>query len=285
MQFELLETYLDLIETRNFRLTAERLGTTQSTISARVKNLETQLGSALFIRGRSGASPTAAGLRFEPHARAIKASWGLARQELGTVDRFDGALRIAAQVSFSQNLLVDWMDRIRLELPRVALHVESDYSPQMINDISFGNLDIGLMYAPRFLPEIQFAQIFTQRFVLVSSSARKLADIKLNDYVRGGYTPAFEKAHSELLPELSRPRISVGLDILTIAHLRRNGGAGYVPQRIASELEKEGTVCSVDDAPPIVLPVFAATHIRRKSNRDVRRAFDLLKEISVHFGE
>src|SRR5205085_12505513 len=91
MQLELLETFLDLLDSRSFRLTAERLGITQSTVSARVRTLEQSLGSILFLRGRSGAAPTAAGRRFEDHARSIKASWGLARQELGTLDRFSGS--------------------------------------------------------------------------------------------------------------------------------------------------------------------------------------------------
>lgn len=49
MQIELIETFLDLCETRSFNRTAERLGVTQSTISGRVKALEGALGQRLFI--------------------------------------------------------------------------------------------------------------------------------------------------------------------------------------------------------------------------------------------
>ncbi len=164
MQLEQIITFLDLVETRSFGLTAERLGLTQSTVSARISALERALGSTLFYRGRSGTSPTPAGRRFEEHARSITASWGLARQALGTINRFDGSLRIASQVSLTDTLLFDWMDQIRIELPKVALHVKSDYSPQMIDDLAFGNLDIGVLYAPRYLPEIQFEQIMIQQF-------------------------------------------------------------------------------------------------------------------------
>src|SRR5437762_1136248 len=132
MQLDTIETFLDLLESRSFRSTAERLGVTQSTVSARVKSLEHSLGSQLLLRGRSGATPTAAGRRFEDHARSMKASWGLARQELGALDSFEGSLRIAAQVSFADTLLSEWMDGICAAMPRIALHVEADYSPQMI---------------------------------------------------------------------------------------------------------------------------------------------------------
>jgi DNA-binding transcriptional LysR family regulator len=279
MQLEQILTFLDLVETRSFGLTAERLGITQSTVSARIGSLERSLGSTLFYRGRGGTSPTPAGRRFEEHARSITASWGLARQALGTINRFDGSLRIASQVSLTDTLLFDWMDQIRTRLPKIALHIESDYSPQMIDDLAFGNLDIGVMYAPRYLPEIQFEQIMTQQFVLVSSFAKRLSEVDLASYVRAGYTPAIEKAHSEMLPELSRPRISVGLDLLALMHLKRNGGSAYVPQHALQDLMKTNVALPVADAPIIEQPVFAAIHIRRRTSSDVRQALKILHDL------
>ena len=40
MQIDLLDTFLDLAETRSFHRTAEKLGITQSTVSARISALE-----------------------------------------------------------------------------------------------------------------------------------------------------------------------------------------------------------------------------------------------------
>ena len=48
MQIDLIDTFLDLCETRSFNRTADRLGVTQSTVSARVKTLENALGAAAF---------------------------------------------------------------------------------------------------------------------------------------------------------------------------------------------------------------------------------------------
>jgi DNA-binding transcriptional LysR family regulator len=262
MQLDLIETFLDLMESRSFHLTADRLGITQSTVSTRIRTLEAELGSRLFQRGRSGASPTAAGRRFEEHARAIKASWGLARQELGALDRHEGALRIACTVSLADSLLADWMDSILAASPKLSLNVEADYSPQMIADLAFGNLDLGVLYAPRYLPEIQFELLMRQRFVLVSSAANKLAEVPLGSYVRAAYTPALEKAHSELLPDLARPRLSVGLDVIAMGRLMRYGGSGYVPRHKLPELVECGLKL-VADAPVLEQPVFLATHIRR----------------------
>lgn len=51
MNLDLIDTFLDLLETGNFNRTAERLETTQSTISGRVKALEQAVGAKLFSAG------------------------------------------------------------------------------------------------------------------------------------------------------------------------------------------------------------------------------------------
>ncbi len=279
MEFAQIETFLDLMESRSFHLTADRLNVTQSTVSARVRSLEKALGTSLFVRGRSGASPTAAGRRFEEYARAIKASWRFARQEASALDKHQGTLRIASTVSLAGNLLQDWMDLILREMPRLALHVETDYSPQMIEDIAFGNLDLAVMYAPRFLPEIQFELLMKQRFIMVSSHARRLRDVELASYIRPGYTPALEKSHLEVLAELSHSRLSVGLDALAIAHLKRNGGSAYIPEHAFAALA--GEVRPVADAPTLEQPVYFAMHIKRRANPVVRQAVKALQGLAA----
>jgi DNA-binding transcriptional LysR family regulator len=54
MNIEQIETFLDLCDTRSFNQTAERLGVTQSTISGRVRALETALNCRLLERSRAG---------------------------------------------------------------------------------------------------------------------------------------------------------------------------------------------------------------------------------------
>jgi DNA-binding transcriptional LysR family regulator len=281
MQLELLDTFLDLLDSRSFTRTAERLRVTQSTVSDRVRSLEAILRAALFVRGRMGAEPTAAGLRFAPYARSIKLSWKLAEQELGHTDRFSGALRIAAQVSLIKPLLFEWVARLRSTMPELAIHVEADYSPQMIADIVAGNSDVGVVYTPRYLPEIVYEPIFTEHFELVSSMAQSLRGLDRETYIRVGYSPAFVMAHSELLPDLAFGPLSVGLGSLALEFLLHRGGAAYLPRASAEELVATGRFRRIPDAPPITQPVFVAYHIRKKHDPVLRRALKLLCEVAI----
>lgn len=283
MQLETIETFLDLLETGSFGRTAERLGVTQSTVSDRIRSLEGSIGTVLFVRGRAGAQPNAAGLRFASHARSIKLSWTLARQELGHLERFSGVLRIAAQVTLIDPVLFQWAARLRIAMPDISLHVEADYSPQMITDMMAGMTDIGVVYTPRYLPEIVYEQVLVERFDLVSSSASNLADIDPRRYLRVGYSPAFEAAHAELLPALSRGPLSVGLGALAEQFLKEQGGSAYLPQARAGELVADGFT-RVGDAPQLSQPVFAAYNIRKKHDAALRKALAILRSVAGELG-
>ncbi|MBX2856189.1 MAG: LysR family transcriptional regulator, partial [Rhodobacteraceae bacterium] len=75
MDIDLIETFIDIMETRSFNRTAERLQVTQSTVSHRVRSLEASLGKPLLVRGRGGAAPTQAGVRFHEHALMLRRQW------------------------------------------------------------------------------------------------------------------------------------------------------------------------------------------------------------------
>ena len=48
------KTFLAIVEAGNFVAAAQRLHVTQSTVSARIKTLESALGRELFIRNKAG---------------------------------------------------------------------------------------------------------------------------------------------------------------------------------------------------------------------------------------
>ena len=75
MDIEVVRTFLAVVETRNFNRAAGLLNVTQSTVSMRIKALEDILGRTVFLRNRSGTSPTAAGGQFHRYASALVRTW------------------------------------------------------------------------------------------------------------------------------------------------------------------------------------------------------------------
>ncbi len=71
----MLRTFLDVAATGSFVTASERLFVTQSAVSLRIQRLEDSLGRPLFIRSKSGAELTTAGVAFERYAASIIRVW------------------------------------------------------------------------------------------------------------------------------------------------------------------------------------------------------------------
>jgi DNA-binding transcriptional LysR family regulator len=277
MQIELLDTFLDLMETRNFNKTAERLGVTQSTVSSRIRSLETILEKQLFIRSKSGTEPTVAGIAFAAHAKAVKLRWMEARREIEAVGKFDRLVRIGIQIELYKRILEPWLAWVRNAMPNLAIYVEVDYSNQMILDLTTGGLDLAVIYTPQHLPDIHYEQIGEEKFVMVSTVADVLEEITPADYILANYSPLFKQAHRQMLPELESSSVSIGNGGAIEHLLRRKGGTAFVNEVIAAELSEAGVVSIVHDAPTISQPIYSAVHVRNRHSHTHLRLLKALK--------
>ena len=279
MHLELLETFLDLSETKNFNRTAERLRLTQSTVSSRIRTLEGMLDKQLFIRGKSGTELTASGIRFQQHARALKLHWVDARREIQTIGIFDQFMRGGLASQMYERLLVGWLEWIRQMLPNLAVYVEIDYSDQMIHDVMQGSLDLAVLYSPRHLPDMHYEEIAEERYLMVSTRDVALKEIDKADYIKAFHSIPFSLAHKQLLPELEDVSVTVGNIGAIEFLLRQRGGTAYVTHPVAKKLEDEAVARVVSDAPAISHPIYSAMHVRHRHSHIHHRLLTGMKRI------
>ena len=279
MHLELLDTFLDLAETRNFNRTAERLHITQSTVSSRIRTLEGMLDKRLFVRGKSGTELTASGIRFQQHASALKLHWIDARREVQSIGVFDQLFRLGLASQMYERALGQWLERVRETMPNVAIYVEIDYSDQMIHDLAQGSLDLAVLYSPRHLPDMHYEEIAQERYFMVSTSAVRLADMDRAGYIKAHHSIPFSQAHKQLLPELENASITVGNIGAIEFLLRQRGGSAYVTHPVAARLEEQGVAARVADAPAISHPIYSAMHVRHRHSHVHRRLLDEMKQI------
>jgi DNA-binding transcriptional LysR family regulator len=175
MNIEQIETFLDLCDTRSFNQTAERLGVTQSTISGRVRALETALNCRLLERSRAGTdADDRAGLRFEPHARAMRLAWRDGVQDARGAGSAARTARIGIQHDLLGDSVADWVTVLQEAMPQTALYVEADYSAQMCTDVASGALDLAIFYTPKPHPDLHFETLGEIAYVMVSTEAERL---------------------------------------------------------------------------------------------------------------
>ncbi|MDQ0321031.1 DNA-binding transcriptional LysR family regulator [Pararhizobium capsulatum DSM 1112] len=279
MQIDLIETFLDLMETRSFNRTAERLNITQSTVSHRVKALEAQFNRKLFTRNKGGTAPTASGLRFLDHAKALQHQWHEATRAVESAGTYERSMRLGIQHDVSEIFAGAWLSAIRTELPGTSIYMEADYSNQMNRDLAAGDLDLAILYTPHYLPDLHYERIGELHYRLISTTARKVADIDPLTYIQAVYSPAFDRAHRLALPHLSSAPLASGQNMAMSGLLKKLGGAAYVEQATATALVAAGAAQTVEDAVPIVQTVYGATSVRSRHAHQHRRIIGVMEAL------
>ena len=277
MQIELLETFLDLMETKSFNRTADRLNLKQSTVSARINTLEAVLGKRLFTRSRAGTQPTPAGYRLLDHARALRHQWNEARRSVASTGNFDQSMRIGIQHDLASNHIADWVAGFRAILPRAAFYIDLDFSNQMSVDLLAGELDLSILYTPKNLPDLHNELIGEVGYRLISSSARRIADIEPASYIFTRFSPAFEKVHNPMMADLAEAPLSSGQNITVCGLLSSLGGSAYVLEESATEMVAAQGFDYVEDAPRIPQGVYCAMHLRNRHSHVHRRLLESVR--------
>jgi DNA-binding transcriptional LysR family regulator len=278
MQIELVETFLDLCDTRSFNRTAERLGVTQSAVSGRVAALEKAIGARLFNRSRSGTELTTEGLRFEPHARALRHGWMEALHATRLPGTGAAALRIGIQHDLIDDRFPSLIGRFRETLNDTALFFEADYSVQMCSDLITGTADLGILFSPRAHPDLYFETVGEITYQMVSSTTDRLAEVPPETYILAKYSTAFSATHAALHPGLSFVSLSIGQSAAMTSMLGSLGGSAYVLRQNAGALLETGRFKPVIDAPQITQTVFCGLHMRNRHRSTFRHLVMLLRE-------
>src|SRR5690554_6381755 len=109
---ELARTFLEISRCGSFMAAEERLHITQMTVTARVQNLESMLGCRLFVRNRSGASPTDNGRHFVTHANQLVQTREASRRDLPLPEGSGDLVTLGCEISLWNPLLVNWLNSL-----------------------------------------------------------------------------------------------------------------------------------------------------------------------------
>lgn len=280
MKIDHIRTFLEISECGNFNRAAENLHVTQSTVSARVKAMEERFGRVLFKRGHSGVELTSAGQHFREYALNIQRLWQQAQQRVSLPENYSHGIGLGLQVSLWDSLIHKWIPWMRHNARDTAIHVEADYSPSLMRQLSDGLLDIGVMYNPRQTPGLVIEDLLEETLVLVATDARELTDGWIEDYVFVDWGADFRRRHGEAFPNMDTPAISVGLGSMGLEYIRQNGGSGYFPLRVVQAAIDSGELFLVAGAPVMQRPAYMVYPEVTRYRQTLELALTGLREIA-----
>ncbi len=141
---ESLGMLIAIVDTGGFTAAAERVGRTQSAVSARIAQLEDSLGVRLLERSRRGISLTETGERLVAHARRLLSyeSEALADLKGGTPE---GSVRLGMPDDYVDAYLTPTIARFAAAYPRVEISIRSDLSKNIEPEVERGHIDVALL--------------------------------------------------------------------------------------------------------------------------------------------
>lgn len=263
MDIEQIRTFLAVAAHGSFQEAANRVHVTQSTVSARIQAIEQYLNARLFVRNRSGATLTAAGRRFLRHAKTLVLTLDQARHDVGLPSRFRGSLRIGARIALWDGLLPRWVGRMREQAPDISISSDIGFEEDLMSGIIEGTLDLALMYTPQHSAGLQVEHLFDETLVLVTSDPRRA---RLDDgYVYVSWGPTFYAQHQAAYPDLERPAQMANIGWLGLQLILANGGACFVPERIAASYLRGGCLHLAPQGPRFRLPAYVVYPLQSES--------------------
>ncbi|HEY4231384.1 MAG TPA: LysR substrate-binding domain-containing protein [Thermoanaerobaculia bacterium] len=163
-------TYLvELSERLNFRAAADRQFVTQSTLSAGIKELETQLGVQLVERDKHHVRLTTVGEDVAARARELLASaMDLAEAARSAARPLCGPLRLGAIPTIAPYLLPGVLPALRRAYPELKLYLREDLTSRLLERLRASRLDVALIALPFETGGLFVRELFKDDFAFVA---------------------------------------------------------------------------------------------------------------------
>lgn len=157
-----------LARERHFGRAATACNVTQPTLSARLKQLEEELGCALIIRGHRFEGLTPEGEHVLSHARRILASLDELNAELDPKSPPSGLLRLGL-IPSALDAVSRWVVPLREYYPALSLRLMERATLPLMQSLMEGDIDVAVGYldVPAAEPFVA-RRLYTERYALLA---------------------------------------------------------------------------------------------------------------------
>ncbi|GKW13988.1 HTH-type transcriptional regulator HdfR [Pectobacterium punjabense] len=251
MDTELLKTFLEVSRTRHFGRAAESLYLTQSAVSFRIRQLETQLGANLFTRHRNNIRLTPAGERLLPYAESLIGTWQIAKKEVARSQQHS-LLSVGATASLWEVYLTPWLQSLYQQRPLLQLEARIALRHSLVKQLHERQLDLLITTEPPKMEEL--ASQLLGNFSLSLFAAEAHPPGQELPYIKLEWGADFHQQETRLLASEQLPVLTTTSAHLTRQLLEITGGCAFLPSHW---LQTYTNLRIVGDNQPVVRPFYA----------------------------
>ena len=160
MELRTLQYFLTVAREENITIASEALHITQPTLSRQMKQLEQELGTELFVRGRNFAL-TEAGMLLRRRAEEVVDMMYKIESEIETAGEVGGVISIGSGALKSSQFLPEVMSAFQKLHPKVRFEIYSNSSQYIKERMDRGLLDFdfGIMLEPIDIEQYEYIRI------------------------------------------------------------------------------------------------------------------------------
>lgn len=276
MELRDLISFYEIAKSKSFSTAAERLFCSQSTISIRVRNLETELGVSLLERGPKGVRLSPEGEILFPYAEQVLSLIHQSKQDLvnWSVSK-RGKIHIGASHYVSCYQLPAILRNFKTRHALVDVHICIGTSYDVISMVQNTEVQIGISRGPLDAPNLEAVKIFEEPVVLCiypehylaghsSIDLRDLQEVPLIGFRESNYRNYISDAFREVEAE---PCIAMALNHMEAMKkmVTETVGISLLPISVVEKESREGILKIIPISNPPTLS--RATYIYYKRDR------------------
>lgn len=176
MELRQLRYFVDIAGTEHLTTSAKNLYVSQSTLSHGLRQLENELGMALFERIGRGLKLSQAGTVFRGYAERALHELDAGRMALADLSELQtGSLVIGVIPTFLNTLVAPAVAAFTRAYPKVNVTVRELLAPPVEQGLLEGSLDLGVSFHPPQRAELDAVPLFDERMMLLVNPAHPLA--------------------------------------------------------------------------------------------------------------
>jgi DNA-binding transcriptional LysR family regulator len=257
-----LKTFLEVAKTRHFGNAADALFISQSTVSARIKTLEDQLGVALFVRERGNIRLSPSGDALITHAKSMMTLWTRAKQEIAVPNGMRETLIFGGLSGLWDITLQDWLYGISVSHPKLAISADIFGAETLFSRVMDGTMDIAFLYdAPQGV-NVGSQPLKTIKLRMVSSEPLKqLPGDWSEDFMHVDWGLNYAVQFAAEFPEIESVKMTTGLGRIAHEHLKRAKGYAYLAEPAVQESIDKGELFYVPNTPVFKRKAYAIYHL------------------------
>jgi LysR family transcriptional regulator, low CO2-responsive transcriptional regulator len=179
MDFDQLETFLEVARLSSFSRAAEKRFRTQPAISAQIRALEEEIGARILDRSGGKVSITAAGKLFQKYAEETLDARKAVLTAIAETERVPrGEIIVGANEGTCLHILPEVFAQFKKQYPDVAVNIKSADYAKILDSVIDNSVDFGVVSMPVTDPRLTVVLIHRDELVIIVPPQHPLAKLK-----------------------------------------------------------------------------------------------------------